>query len=339
MYLTLNKSGKNAPVRLRPDFRAAVSIKSRLHRESGEQVEEPTSPEQYRKCLTFSVCLSFTLLFSSHFYLYSDLHSFFHVNSAKGNIRCAFAQWGVLLRGDIPPSHRLWAQRPWRLPLLADCRNDLPGGIQRQGYGALVLMWLGTRRWDHRAIFTTVHSGTRRTSGPKTSLSFSWRKFVVSSVLFHTHTRTGRPVHELSSCRQKPSREMENETIRILLERQKRSKFLLILGPRFRNTNFKPILIEEVSRNWTELSNLSEEKLIILLQVMNNFDEINYYFMNDYQKKSGSSWSSYEKSLWDGRIEVSSRVKIRWIFEKKIDRKSRHYSWTRGQNSETTEWR
>ena len=36
-----------------------------------------------------------------------------------------------------------------------------------------------------------------------------------------SHTRTGRPVHELSSCRQKPSREMENETIRILLERQK----------------------------------------------------------------------------------------------------------------------
>ena len=69
------------------------------------------------------------------------------------------------------------------------------------------------------------------------------------SFFFHTHTRTGRPVHELSSCRQKPSREMENETIRILLERQKRSKFLLILGPRFRNTNFKPILIEEVSRN------------------------------------------------------------------------------------------
>ena len=38
---------------------------------------------------------------------------------------------------------------------------------------------------------------------------------------FFTHTRTVRPVHELSSCRQKSSREMENETIRILLERQK----------------------------------------------------------------------------------------------------------------------
>ena len=35
-YSTPNKSGKNAPMRFRPDFRAAVSLKNRLHRESGE---------------------------------------------------------------------------------------------------------------------------------------------------------------------------------------------------------------------------------------------------------------------------------------------------------------
>ena len=48
-YLTLNKSGKNAPMRLRPDFRAAVSFKNDLHRESGEEIAEPISPQQYRK--------------------------------------------------------------------------------------------------------------------------------------------------------------------------------------------------------------------------------------------------------------------------------------------------
>ena len=48
-YLTVNKSGKNGPMKLRSDFRAAVSIKNRLHRESGEQFEEPTAPEQYRR--------------------------------------------------------------------------------------------------------------------------------------------------------------------------------------------------------------------------------------------------------------------------------------------------
>ena len=36
-YLTLNKSGKNAPMRLRSDFRAAVIIMNRLHRGSGEE--------------------------------------------------------------------------------------------------------------------------------------------------------------------------------------------------------------------------------------------------------------------------------------------------------------
>ena len=36
-----------------------------------------------------------------------------------------------------------------------------------------------------------------------------------------------------------------------------------------------------------EFWNLSEEKLIILLQGMDNFDEINYFFMNNYQNKIG----------------------------------------------------
>ena len=37
-----------------------------------------------------------------------------------------------------------------------------------------------------------------------------------------------------------------------------------------------------------ELLSLSEGKLIIPLQVMNNFDEINYYFMNKYWNKIGN---------------------------------------------------
>ena len=48
-YLTLNKSGKNGPMRLRSDVRAGVSIKNRLHRESGEQVEERLHPKQRRR--------------------------------------------------------------------------------------------------------------------------------------------------------------------------------------------------------------------------------------------------------------------------------------------------
>ena len=83
--------------------------------------------------------------------------------------------------------------------------------------------------------------------------------------------------------------------------KDKKSKFSLISEPRFRNTSFKPILIGEVSKNWMELSSLSEEKLIILLHVMNNFDEINHFFMNNCQYKIGI----FVKIIW----EVSMRWK------------------------------
>ena len=48
-YLALNREGKNGPVKLRSDFRAAVLMKSRLHHESGEPIEEPTHPGQQRR--------------------------------------------------------------------------------------------------------------------------------------------------------------------------------------------------------------------------------------------------------------------------------------------------
>ena len=88
------------------------------------------------------------------------------------------------------PSHRLWAQHPWRLPLLKDYWNLLPAATQRHG---ALLVRCGTPRRDHRqsALFTTVHSGARRTSGPTTSLSLFWRKFVASSVFFSVSCKNG----------------------------------------------------------------------------------------------------------------------------------------------------
>ena len=101
-------------------------------------------------CLFVFVLLQFlsvVYLVSSSLYLYSAQHFISNVNSAEGNNRCAFAQWGVLPQGDTQPSHRLWAQRPWRLPLLGDFCDDLPGWIRRHRYGTLVRVWRGTRRW------------------------------------------------------------------------------------------------------------------------------------------------------------------------------------------------
>ena len=48
-YLTLNKSGKNAPMRLRSEFRTAVTLMNRLHRESGEERAEPIPFQQYQR--------------------------------------------------------------------------------------------------------------------------------------------------------------------------------------------------------------------------------------------------------------------------------------------------
>ena len=103
------------------------------------------------------------------------------------------------------------------------------------------------------------------------------------------------PSSDLSQKR-KSSRDLENDRSGFFLK-DKKSKFFLKSDLRFRSTNFKPSLIEKVSRNCLELSSLSEEKLIILLQVMSNPDEINYYFKNNYQNKIGLFVKAHIKSL------------------------------------------
>ena len=54
-----------------------------------------------------------------------------------------------------------------------------------------------------------------------------------------------------------------------------------------------------------ELSSLSEEKLIRLLQVINNSDEINYFFKNNYQNKNRDLREAHIKSLHEMK-ELSS---------------------------------
>ena len=137
--------------------------------------------------LFLSVCFSYLFFF----YLNPELNLFLHVVDIGAINHWHSANWGVWPPGRKHPSHRLWAQAPWRLPLLGDCWNLPPGRIQR--HGALVLVWRGTRRRDHRqsALFTTVHSGARRTSEPQTSFSLFWRNFVASSVLFCVSLKNG----------------------------------------------------------------------------------------------------------------------------------------------------
>ena len=48
-YIALNKSGTNAPMKLRSDFREALTNMHRLHRESGEERPEPIPLYQSRR--------------------------------------------------------------------------------------------------------------------------------------------------------------------------------------------------------------------------------------------------------------------------------------------------
>ena len=56
------------------------------------------------------------------------------------------------------------------------------------------------------------------------------------------------------------------------------------------------------------------------------------------EAKLGSSWSSWEKPQWNGRIEAISRLNIRHNCQEKIGRRSRYYPWTHWQDTGITEW-
>ena len=117
------------------------------------------------------------------------------------------------------------------------------------------------------------------------------------------HVRTGRPVHELcslgSSIKENPSRDSENEQIRVLLERQK-EQILVDCRAEIQKHDFEADYEEDVSRNWMELSSLNEEKLIVVMQETNNFDEINNFFTNNYWNKI----VIFVKFMW--------KVSMRW---------------------------
>ena len=74
-----------------------------------------------------------------------------------------------------------------------------------------------------KALSSPLFTQEREESANLRHTYLSWRKFVASSVLFHTY-KYGRPVYEPSSNlsqKRRWSRDLENERIRILFERQK----------------------------------------------------------------------------------------------------------------------
>ena len=104
---------------------------------------------------------------------------------------------------------------------------------------------------------------------------------------FFAHTSMGRPVYELSLCqKRKSSPEMENERIRILLERQKK-QILAEVRSEIQEHELEAESDKRSIRNYLGLLIFSEWKLIKILQGVSNPGEINYYFKKNYQNKIG----------------------------------------------------
>ena len=61
-YISLNKSGRNAPMKLRSDFRSAVTIMNRLHRESGEERPEPIPFHQFQRWHSSSLFFQYLMV-------------------------------------------------------------------------------------------------------------------------------------------------------------------------------------------------------------------------------------------------------------------------------------
>ena len=120
--------------------------------------------------------------------------------------------------------HRLWPHRPWRFPLLRDFCSDFPGWIRRHRYGAFVLVRCRTRRWDYRKQRYLHHCSFRSEKNQRTGekLITLMKTFCCQfSPFSHTQERRDPYTNWVRLKKRKSGRDMDNERIRILVERQK----------------------------------------------------------------------------------------------------------------------
>ena len=108
-----------------------------------------------------------------------------------------------------------------------------------------------------------------------------------SSSLGH---RTLRPVETqfdplISNVRENPRRSSENEQISILLERQ-REQILADSQAEIQEHEFQADCDRRSIQKMNEvIESQRGENFIVLIKETNNFDEINYFFMNNYWNK------------------------------------------------------
>ena len=105
-----------------------------------------------------------------------------------------------------------------------------------------------------KALSSPLFIQERGESADRRQAYHSYEESLLPAQSFFAHTSTGRPVHELSSLsscsREKPSRDSENERIRILLERQK-EQILADFRPEIQKHEF------QADSDWRSIQELS----------------------------------------------------------------------------------
>ena len=171
---------------------------------------------------------SVVYLFSSTLCLHSDQHFLSKVNSVEGINHCAFAQRGVL---HLAIYHPLTGYEPKLLDNFDYSETSAMIFQNESGDLDTEPSYLCDAELDDETIGKALSSPLfiqerEEPADRRRQAYHSHEQSLLPAQSFFAHTRTVRPVHQLSSCqKRKSSREMENERIRILLERQKRANY------------------------------------------------------------------------------------------------------------------
>ena len=188
------------------------------------------------------MCLSFTLLFSSHFYLYSDLNSFFHMDNAKAIIPCVSpTEESCSLAEFTPPTG-------YEPKLLDDFHYSETTEMIFQEESSdkeTEPSYLCDAELDDETIGKALSSPLfiqeRGESADRRQACHSFS---------HTQERGDPCTNLVRKVRAEKNEVAKWETKESGFSlKDKKSKFSLILEPRFRNTNCKPILIGDVPKN------------------------------------------------------------------------------------------
>ena len=160
------------------------------------------------------------------------------------------------------------------------------------------------------AIFTTVHSGARRTSEPETNLSFSWRKFDTSSVPFHTNkygetrVRTKFKFVSKTETKSRPGKQANQDSP--WKTQRANSCWSQIWDPEAR-TSSRVWQKKYPGMNWNYWFSASGNWAYCYRVWAIQARSITTSRRN-IRTKSGSSWNLYQESARHGRIAEKSRV-------------------------------